>query len=88
MPSPASCHGASRAVTCGFFLFHVEGQEFQGIERELRARELELFVILRIAYKDRVPGTLTHHVSMNEVVQTDNGSVLLRQGQIGNLSIL
>jgi len=57
-------------------------------ERELRARELELLVILRIAYKDRVPGTLTHHVSMNEVVQTDNGSVLLRQGQIGNLSIL
>jgi len=57
-------------------------------ERELWARELELSVIPRIAHKDRVPGTLTHHVSVDEVVQTDNGLVLLRRGQIGNLSIL
>ena len=88
MPSSTTCHGASYAVACWLLLLHLEGQVFHRVEREFRALELELLVIPRIAHEHRIPGTFMHHVCVNKVVQTDEGSVLIRHGQISDLSIL
>ena len=57
-------------------------------ERESRAWELDLSVVLGITHKDRVFGPFAHHVSLHEVLKADLIPECLSLWYEGDLSVI